>query len=48
MYKYTTAMYSAIKGQIPDKAWEHDPLLKNEDGETVALILAKKGIIPPK
>ena len=29
------------------KYWEHDPLLTDEDGNTVAMLLAKNEIIPP-
>ena len=33
---------------IPPKEWEHDKLLKNNFGSTVAILLSWKGIIPPK
>ena len=44
----TVAMYLASNKIIPPKEWEHKPSLQNEDGWTVAMILAKKGINPPK
>ena len=33
---------------LPPKEWQHDPNIKNNYGETVAMILASKGILPPK
>lgn len=33
--------------QIPKNLF-HDPTLKNNDGETVAILYAKNGLIPPK
>ena len=41
-------MFLANKGIIPPKEWHHDPLMKNYEGNTVAIILAKRRIIPPK
>ena len=34
--------------KIPDKKYYHNPLIKNEYGWTVALLLADNGIIPPE
>ena len=33
------------KMNIPEK-WRHDPLLKNNEGKTVGIILSSQGIIP--
>ena len=33
---------------IPPREWCHDPLLKNKDDKTVAIILLEKDILPPK
>lgn len=33
---------------IPPENWHHNPNLCNSLGETVAMILANKGITPPK
>lgn len=33
---------------IPPKEWYHDPLLKDINDNTVAIILSSEGIIPPK
>ena len=41
-------MLLAEKGLIPPKYFEHDPNIKNINGETVAILLADYGIIPPK
>lgn len=41
-------MYLAQNGIIPPKEWQHYRYLRNNAGETVAIILAKYGIIPPK
>lgn len=41
-------MYIAGKGKIPDSQWNHNPEIKNVNGETVAIILASTGIIPPE
>lgn len=40
-------MYLAINGIIPPKEWEHDKLLKDSYGNTVAIYLSEKGIVPP-
>ena len=41
-------MLLAANGKdIPDQ-WKHDKLLKNNNGDTIAMYYAKKGIIPPK
>lgn len=37
-----------MNGEIPSDKYQHNPTLKNKDGYTVALLLAEKGIIPPK
>ena len=43
------AMYIArYLGQVPPKELYHDPLLKNKDDETVAMISASRGTIPSK
>ena len=42
-----TIFDKACFGIIPDNI-EHNPDERNEDGLTVAMILAEKGIIPPK
>ena len=40
-------MLLADKGIIPPEEWEHNPILKEDiNGNTVAMILASKGIIP--
>ena len=41
-------MLFADRDIIPPKEWNHDPLIKNVNGQTIALILAGSGIIPPK
>ncbi len=41
-------MIFAMNGIIPPKEYNHDPNISNEDGDTVAMILASKGIMPPK
>ena len=33
---------------IPDGCWNHDPILLDNNGNTVAMRLAYNGIIPPK
>ena len=40
-------MILAKYGIIVDEYWQHDPELRDYDGNTVAIILAKNGIIPP-
>ena len=42
----TVAMHMAYNRIIPPKEWYHDPLLRNDYGETVGLVLAFHGIIP--
>ena len=40
-------MLLAANGKdIPDQ-WKHDKLLKNNNGDTIAMYYAKSGIIPP-
>lgn len=42
-------MIYATKGKIPDKEWEHDPYLTTAElKETVAMILVKHKVVPPK
>ena len=41
-------MRMAIYKTIPDKYWNHDPKIQNDYGDTVAIKLAKEGIIPPE
>ena len=41
-------MILADKGIIPPKEWLHDPILKNDFEDTVAMILSCEGVIPPK
>ena len=40
-------MLLAHEGVIPQE-WHHSPTLRDEDGYTVAILLAHRGIIPPK
>ena len=40
-------MYLAEHGIIPPKEWQHDPNLKNNYNDTVAMILANNIIVPP-
>ena len=40
-------MILADKGIIPPSEWYHDPSLTNDKKETVAMLLARNGIIPP-
>lgn len=40
-------MKIASLGYKPSKYWSHNPELKNDKNETVAIILAKNGIISP-
>ena len=44
----TTAMLIANEGKIPSKHWNHNSLIKDDCGYTVAMYLSYKGIIPPK
>ena len=39
-------MLLAKHGIIPSEYWRHDKLLRNKDGQTVAIILSSKGIVP--
>lgn len=41
-------MKEANRKQIPSSYNYHDRYLTNKDNQTVAMILAKNGIIPPK
>lgn len=41
-------MRIAKYGIIPDKYWIHDPELQDDDGYTVAMLLAINNVIPPK
>ena len=41
-------MLLAEKCKIPDKQWEHRGDLQDNHGNTVAMLLANKGIIPPQ
>lgn len=43
----TPAMVEALQGKIPSGNNWHTPELQNNNGWTVAMILAYKGIIPP-
>lgn len=36
-----------LNKEIPDE-WYHDPILQNINGDTVAILMAKNGIIPPQ
>ena len=40
-------MRIAMYGTIPDKYWEHNPEMQDNWGDTVAINLARKDIIPP-
>lgn len=44
----TIAMKEANRKKIPSPQNYHDRYLTNKDNQTVAMILAKNGIIPPK
>ena len=33
---------------IPPKEWQHNPLIHDKNGNTIAVLLAKNGTIPPK
>ena len=41
-------MFLSRNGMIPPKEWEHNPNIKNKYNDTVAILLAYKGKIPPK
>ena len=34
--------------QVPPEEWEHDKLVRATCGDTVGMVLASKGMIPPK
>ena len=40
-------MYLAINGIIPPKQWYHKAELQNNNGNTVAMLLAENKFIPP-
>lgn len=45
----TTAMKEAYYGKLPSRYYYHNPLfIENVNGRTVAMILAKNGIMPTK
>lgn len=44
---YTMALYMAAHGHIPSKIWRHEPYVIDSKGNTVAMLLAQNGIIPP-
>ena len=45
----TAALYIAIYCKcVPDEHWNHDPILHDHDGWTVAKGLIYNAIIPPK
>ena len=45
----TKAMHQVyIEKKIPDKKYYHNPNITNDNGWTVAMILASNGIIPSK
>ena len=41
-------MLLGMNGIVCPKEYEHDPNIVNDHGDTVAIILAGKGVIPPK
>ena len=41
-------MILALNGVDIPQEWYHDPELKNIYGQTVAMIYAKNGIVPPE
>ena len=41
-------MIYAKNGMIPPKEWEHNPNKQENNGMTVAMMLAYNNIIPPK
>ena len=41
-------MILADSGIIPPKEWEHDKKMTDEYGNTVGILLAENGVIPPK
>lgn len=40
-------MTLAFNGTIPPKEFYHDPELRDNKFETVSILLANKGVIPP-
>ena len=32
---------------VPINKWNHDPKITNKNGDTVAMLLAKNGVLPP-
>ena len=38
-------MWLASKGIVPPNEWAHNPMKKDKEGNTVAMLLVKKGII---
>ena len=40
-------MITANNGQIPDSCWNHDPQLKDNNGDTVGKILKRKKLNVP-
>lgn len=45
--RYSMALYMAAHGHIPSKIWRHEPYVIDSKGNTVAMLLAQNGIIPP-
>ena len=41
------AMYMAAHGHIPSNIWRHHPMKRDAYNNTVAMLLAQNGIIPP-
>ena len=37
-----------MQGNIPDKEWEHDPMIRDQHFMTAAMLMAFEKIIPPK
>lgn len=33
--------------EVP-KCWEHDPDIRNKYGDSVGILIARKGIVPPE
>ena len=44
---YSMALYMAAHGHIPSKIWRCEPFVRDSKGNTVAMLLAQNGIIPP-
>ena len=38
---------SEYRKEFPKKEWCHSGILRNNEGQTVAMILARNGVIPP-